>query len=807
MLQYLRSALRGLRKAPAFSAATVTILALAIGANTAMFSILEAWFLKPLHFKDSDQVVIALRRDIKRPDAIPVFAFYRDYLDWKRATRSFQGLSAMFWQEFTVTGGGEADHFTGMIVTGDMFDTLGVKAELGRTFLPVDMEGPAPVVISHQLWQERFGGRPDVVGRTLTLNAKTYQVIGILPSSFSLRMENQPFDPKVLALIQTGDPDYTSASLRPVAVIARLKPNVDLAAAQAELFTIQTALDARHPEVPQGTGVFLTRLQDDNTRFIRSSLFTLSAAVLLVLMVACINVAGLLLGRAIDRAREMALRGALGASRRRLIEQLLTESLVLSVAGAASGIALAYAGVRAFAAADPFNQLPPDPIALSARALVFAVSLAGINTLLFGLVPAWQASRVDLAGLLRSRTASHGAASMRNLLVVVEIALSMILLTGVGVLTKTLTRLSSEPLGFHTGHVWVTTLSLPLAPYASSQSRLLALYDRLLQRAASLPGVSEAAIGSAAPLQMGQMTYAAIAGRPEPPRDELPRFEQQFVTPGYFSVLSVPLLRGRTFSASDTSTSQPVAIVNEAFTRAEFPGEDPVGRQIRVGREGASRTIVGVAGTMRTVFFNTLTAKEPLEVFVPAAQAPALAFNRGTRNVWLFARGSRPISLAEFRRQVDAIDSNVAVPEIKRADEFLADATRQPRIRATLLAGFAVLVLVLAAIGIYGLVAQNATSRTGEIGVRIALGARTPDLIVMIVRQGFALAAVGSALGIVGAAALARAMSGFLYGASGLDPAVYAGVSAVMIVLAILAAWLPARRASRVDPTVALRCE
>ena len=559
--------------------------------------------------------------------------------------------------------------------------------------------------------------------------------------------------------------------------------------------------------MPQGTGVFLTRLQDDNTRFIRSSLFTLSAAVLLVLVVASINVAGLLLGRAIDRAREMALRSALGASRRRLMEQLLTESLVLSVAGAASGIALAYAGVRAFAAADPFNQLPPDPIALSARALVFAVSLAVINTLLFGLVPAWQASRVDLVGLLRSRTASRGAASMRNLLVVVEIALSMILLTGVGVLTKTLARLSSAPLGFRTAHVSVTTLSLPLAPYASSQSRLLALYDRLLHSAASLPGVSEAAIGSAAPLQMGQMTYVAIAGRPEPPKDETPRFEQQFVTPGYFSVLSVPLLRGRAFSASDTGTSQPVAIVNEAFTRAEFPGEDPVGRQIRVGRDGALRTIVGVAGTMRTVFFNTLTAKEPLEVFVPAVQAPALAFNRGTRNVWLFARSSRPLSLAEVRRQVDAIDSNVAVPEIKRADEFLADATRQPRIRATLLAGFAVLVLVLAAIGIYGLVAQNATSRTAEIGVRIALGARTPDLIVMIVRQGFALAAVGSTLGIVGAAALARAMSGFLYGASGLDPAVYAGVSAVMIVLAILAAWLPARRASRVDPTVALRCE
>ena len=422
-------------------------------------------------------------------------------------------------------------------------------------------------------------------------------------------------------------------------------------------------------------------------------------------------------------------------------------------------------------------------------------------------MPAWQASRVDLIGLLRSRAASRRAATVRNLLVIAEIALSMILLTGVGVLTKTLARLSSEPLGFQTGHVWVATLSLPVAPYSSSQSRLLSLFDRLLQRAGSLPGVSEAAIGSAAPLQMGQATYVAIAGRPEPPRDEMPRFEQQFVTPGYFGVLSVPLLRGRAFSASDTSTSQPVAIINEASARAQFDREDPIGRQIRVGRDGAWRTVVGVAGTMRTVFFNTLSAKEPLSVFVPAAQAPQLVFTRGTRDVWLFARSGRALTLADVRREVDAIDSTVAVTEIKRGDEFLADATRQPRIRTALLAGFAVLVLVLAAIGIYGLVAQNAAGRTGEIGVRIALGARTPDLIAMILRQGLALAAAGSALGILGAAALARAMSGFLYGASGLDPAVYASVSAVMIFLAILAAWLPARKASRVDPTVALRCE
>jgi putative ABC transport system permease protein len=806
MRQNLRYTLRALGKTPAFTLATVTILALAIGANTAMFSILEAWFLKPLHFRNSDQIVIALRRDIRHPDAIPIFAFYRDYLDWKGPARSFQGMSAMFWQEFTVTGMGEADHFTGMVVTADLLETLGATAEIGRTFVAADFEGPRAVVISHQFWQERFGGMSDAVGRAITLNGKPYQVIGVMPSSFSLRMENQPFDPKVLALISNSDPEYTPTSQRPVAVIGRLKPNVDFATAQAELFTIQTALDRRHAEIPQGLGVFLTRLQDDNTRFIRTSLFTLSAAAVVVLMAACINVAGLLLGRAANRAREMALRAALGADRRQLGGLLLTESLVLSLAGAAVGVVLAFAGVRAFQAADPFNQLPPDPISLSGRALGVALLLAIINTVVFGFAPAWQASRVDLIGLLRSRTGRHGAV-VRNVLVVAEIALSIILLTGAAVLAKTLTRLAVQPLGFRSDHVWVANLTLTPNPYASDQPRLAALYTEVLQRTTFLPAVSSAAIASAPPLQMGQATYLAVAGRPEPSRTEIPRFEEQFVTPDYFDLLSVPLERGRRFAASDSAKSEPVAIINEALARAEFAAEDPLGRQIRVERDGPWRTIVGVAGTMRTIFFNTLTAKEPLEIFVPAAQAPSLAFTRGTRDVWLFARSARPVTLAEIRKQVDAIDPNVAVPEIRKADQFLADATRQPRIRTALVAGFAVLVLVLAAIGIYGLVSENAASRTNEMGVRIALGARSGDLVRMILRQGLALAAIGAAIGLAGAAALSRVISGFLYGASSLDPALYVAVSTLMTLLALLAAWLPAQRASRVVPTTALRCE
>jgi predicted permease len=800
-------AFRVLRRSPAFTATTVLILALAIGANTAMFSIVDAWFFQPLHFRDSDQVVIALRGDLKHPGETPFFAFYRDYLNWRPAAHSFQGMSAMFWRGFTITGAGEAGHFLGMLVTADMFDTLGVTPELGRTFAQSDLTGPPVVVIGHQLWQERFGGSRDIIGRILTLNSKSYTVIGVLPPKFSLRMENQATDPPILALMRSDDPDYGPDSHHSVAVIARLKPGVDIATAQAELFTIQMALDAQDPKGPKGLGVFLTKLQVDNARFIRTSLITLMAAVCFVLLIACANVAGLLLGRAAHRQREMALRTALGSGRRRLIGQLLTESLVLGFLGAGLGLLFAYAGVRGFSAVNPFNQLPPDPIGIHGRGLAFALVLALVNTALFGAAPALRASRVDLSTFLKSRGAGARVGTGRNALVVLEIALSLVLLTGTVLVTKALLRLMSDSLGFRQEHVEVANLTLPEGPYSTDHDRLIGFYDRVLERIRVLPGVESATLSTIGPLNGGQRTAMTAAGRSAPPPNEMPRFEQQIITPRYFEVLSTPLLRGRAFNDLDTETSPAVAIINETVARTQFPGEDPVGQRIRLGDDGPWRTIVGVSGTVRTLFYNTLVAKEPLEIYVPARQSPKAGFNPDQQRVWLSVKTARPLTLAEVRSQIDSVDPTVEVAGLRTMERVVSEATGQPRLRTMLLGGFAVLALLLSAIGVYGLIAQSTAQRTNEIGIRMALGAGSGDVLRMVVRQGISIAAVGIAVGIAGALALGRILSAFLYGVPATDLATYGIVTAIVLAVAALAAYIPARRASRVDPLVALRYE
>ncbi len=804
----LRHAFRVLRRAPAFTATTVLILALAIGANTAMYSIVDAWLFRPLHFKDSNQVVIVLRGDLKHPGAVPIFDFYRDYLDWKPAARSFQGMSAMFWQGFAITGSGEADHVMGMNVTADLFQTLGVAPQFGRGFTPSDLGGPPVVAISHQFWQQHLGGARNVLGRTLTLNAKLYTVVAVLPAWFSLRMENQGFDPQILALMRPDDPDYRRESIHPVAVIARLKPGVNIATAQAELFTLQRPLDARHPEVPKGFGVFLTRLQDDNARFIHSSLVTLLAAVGLVLLIACANVAGLLLGRAAHRQNEMALRAALGSGRARLARQLLTESLVLGLLGAAFGMLFAYGGIRGFTAANPFNQLPPDPIAIHPAALGFALALALVNTALFGAAPAWRASRVDLNTFLKARGAGAGARVGwgRGALVAVEVALSLVLLTGTALVTKALVKLLDMPLGFRPEHVQVATLALPTEGYSSNPARLAGFYSQVLQRFGAVPGVESAALTNIGPLVGGQTTSLTVAGRPAAEAGESALFEQHVVTPQYFEVLSTPLVRGRMFTDRDNGDSPPVAIVNDAVARSVFPGADPVGQKIRLG-DGSWRTIVGVAGTLRTIFYNTLVAREPLAIYLPAQQDATGAFNRVNQNIWLFWKSAHPLTLREVRTQVDSIDRGVSVGDFRTMQRVVAESTGQPRQRTMLLAGFALLALILSAIGIYGLIAQNTAQRTSEIGIRMALGANPGDVLRMVIRQGISIASLGIALGIAGALALGRFLSAYLYGVSPADPATYAIVTALVLAVAGLAAFLPARRASRVDPLIALRYE
>jgi len=806
----LQHAARLLRNAPAFTIATVLVLALAIGANTAMFSILDTWLLRPLHFANADQLVMILRYDLTHPDATPIFDFARDHADWKGRIQSFQSFGGMFWRGFTLTGAGAAESFSGMIVTADLFPTLGSPAELGRVFTPADLAGPPVIVISHQFWQHRFAGARDILGRSLALNGKSYRIIGVMPPKFSLRMENQPFDPSILALIQPGDPAYNMTAMSPLAIIARLKPGVSIAAARAELSALQTKIDATHPDLLLRSGVLMDRLQDDNLRFVRTSLFTLAGAVLFVLLIACANVAGLLLGRTSGRRRELAVRSALGSGQGRLVAQLLTESLLLAALGGVAGVLLAYAGVRGFVAMNPFDQLPPDAIALDGRALAFALALVFATTALFGVAPALKASRTDPGEFLKSRGPA-GAIRMRSgqsALSILQIALSLILLSGAALMAKTLVELHARSLGYRADRVTVAELTLPVAQYAGQVDRISRFDDRLLSNVAALPGVQSAAIGSVRPPATGPGIYVRAEGQSAPAEMGLPKYYEQIVTPGFFDTLSIPLIAGRRFTEHDNAGSQSVAVVSELLAHDLFPAADPIGRRIQIRKDGSWLTIVGVARDLRTIFYNTLNAKLTPYVFVPLRQATGPELSTTGAGVYLFVRATGgSLTMPAIRRQVDAVDHDVPIGDFMPLSRMVAQATSQPRMRTALVGGFAGVALLLAAIGIYGLIAQNTAQRTAEIGIRMALGARPGDVLAMLVRQAVVIGALGIALGIAGALALARVLAGFLYGIAATDPVVYFAVAIAVLAAASAAAYFPARRAARVDPTVALRDE
>ncbi|HEX5227711.1 MAG TPA: FtsX-like permease family protein, partial [Bryobacteraceae bacterium] len=580
--------------------------------------------------------------------------------------------------------------------------------------------------------------------------------------------------------------------------------------AKAELSALQAKIDASHPDLPRKMGILMTRLQDDNMRFVRTSILTLAGAVVFVLLIACANVAGLLLGRTSARRRELAVRAALGSGRRRLVAQMLTESLLLASMGMALGLLLAYAGVHGFVAMNPFGQLPPDSIAIDGRAMAFAVALVFATTLLFGAAPAFKAARIDPGEFLKSRSAT-GAIRMRSgqsLLAIIQIALSLMLLTGAALMGKTLVKLAAQSLGYRTDQVTVAQLTLPASRYGGHPDRISQFDDQMLANVAALPGVQASAIGSVRPPATGPGIYVNVEGQASPAQMAIPKYYQQIVTANFFDTLSIPLIAGRKFTERDNADSPPVAIISDLLAHDLFAGTQPIGRRIQIRKNGPWLRIVGVVGATRTIFYNTLEAKPTPYVFVPARQSEQPAFFPMRAEVFLFMRGAAgAVTMPVIRRQVDAVDRDVPVGDFMPLAQMVAETTAQPRMRTGLVAGFAGAALLLAAIGIYGLIAQNTAQRTGEIGIRMSLGARPGDVLTMVLRQVLAIALAGIALGIVGGLALARLLSGFLYGIEATDPAVYGAVAIAVICAASAAAYFPARRAARVDPTVALRYE
>ncbi len=811
--QDIRYGLRMLAKSPGFAAVAILTLALGIGANTAIFSIVNAVLLQPLPYKDSDRLVAVWQSNIHDLGYSKVFPPYRDFQEWKQSSQSFEDLEACNWAKarHTLTWQGKGQVAVTVATSAGFFSMLGASAEQGRTFEPRDLQNGCSVVVSHRFWQNRLGASKEAVGSALTLDEKSCTIVGVMPRGFDF----YPRQTDLWTLI-TPQSDYEKNPLDSVTgVIGRLKPGVSLSTAQSELAALhrQVVSEATPGSwIAQFTPV-VNHLQEELTwlsgRNLRSALQVLLGAVFLVLLIACVNVASLLLGRASERQKELAVRAALGSSRSRLVRQLLTESILLSALGAILGAFLAVAAVRYFRALNPIELPPGSTVAVNLPVLAFTAFLAILTGLLFGLLPAWKASRQNLNETLRQegRGASRNSMGSRagKMLVIADVSLSLILLAGAGLLIESTARLSSAPLGFRAGHLLSARISLPASAYPKLSNRA-AFCNRLISTLNAVPGVDGVALTSSLPLYVAGSGVMSVQGRAAPPLTDIGDVRGEDVSADYFKVMGIPLIRGRAFDAREREESQPVTIVNEAIVREYFPDQDPIGRQIKFGRPGDTdpwMTIVGVVGDIRrATLYQEMGYVTPPVLYRPLTQDAENLFGIVIRTT------VNPLALASpLQREVSNLDSGVPVFDVLTMEQRVAEFLSHPQFRAILLGMFAGLALVLAAVGIFGVLSQLVSQRTREIGIRMALGADRRDVLNMVVKQGAVLILLGVALGLVAALALNRLLSTMLYGVRPTDPFTFTAVTSLLVLVAMIACYLPARRATKVDPMIVLRHE
>ena len=804
LLQDLRYGLRVLWKTPGFTAVAVLALALGIGANTAIFSVVNGVLLRPLPFAEPERLVMVwmdnrvleLREDL---------GSYPNYVSWRDESQAFEHLAAFSNANPTLTTeGGEPERLQGVNATANFFNVLRAQPIAGRAFtVEEEAEGQdAVVVIGHGLWQRRFGGEPGIVGRQITLNGRSRTVIGIMPQGFRFPGEADVWVPLA--------PPARMREQRQafwLSMVGRLKPGATVERAQTELSAIAARLEQQFPDSNQGFGAYVVSLHQQVVGRVRPALWVLLGAVGFVLLIACANVANLLLARAAARGREIAIRRALGAGRARLIRQFLTESVLLSLMGGALGLLLAIWGTDMLIALSPSDLPRLDQVGIDGWVLLWTVGISVGTGLAFGLAPALQASRGDLNEPLKEggRSGSEGGRGrrVRDALVVAEVALALVLLAGAGLMVKSFLRLQEVDLGFNPERVLTMRAQLSGVNYRESP-RAVAFYEQLIERVEALPGVqSAAAAGTVFLSSTPNSSWFSIEGRPAPPPNERVEVPIDPITPNYFQAMGVPLLRGRAFTAQDREGVPEVTIVNETFARRFFPGEDPSGRRIKYGppeSEGPWITIVGVVGDTRRTGFDA--AVRP-ETYLPHAQAPA-------RGMMLVVRSAAadPSGLTNaVRGAVASLDREVPVFQVRTMDELLSGMMAQRRLNMLLLAIFAGVALLLAAVGIFGVMNYSVSQRTHELGLRMALGAQARNILGMVVRQGMTLVLLGLGLGLAGALALTRLMSSLLYGVSATDPLTFAGISLLLAAVALLACYVPARRATKVDPIVALRYE
>jgi putative ABC transport system permease protein len=801
LLTDLRYGLRQLRLNPGFAVTAVLTLALGIGANVALFSVIRNVLLKPLPYANPERLV-RVWMDNRRLQTREDWASYLNYQDYKRLGASFESMAAFTEPSVNLIGDGEPERVRGANAEAALFDVLGVKPVEGRLFArDEEVQGrDAVVVIGWGLWQRRFAGG-SVLGHQLDFDGRRLTVIGVMPKGFAFPGKNSEF----WAPLAVSEQAKRRAGYW-LQMVARLKPGVTPVTAQREMDVVGKQLERQYPDENAGYGIYVNPLDQHVAGSVRTPLLVLMGAVGFVLLIACVNVAGLFLTRAEARSREMMVRSAMGAGRGSLIRQLVVEAGILAAIAGAAGVAAAYAGLRALLWLAPADLPRLDEIRLDSPALLFGVGLTSLTALLFGLWPAWRLSRVDLQEALRGggrgMAGKHGAARTRGVLVVMQCGLAILLLAGAGLLLRSLGALRGMNTGFRTSNVLSMRVNASRTKYAQG-APLRQYYAQLLERVRALPGVKGAAVItdlllSATP---SSGTFTLEDRAPFPPSEQI-EAAIDVVSPGFFEMMGVRLVHGRFPDASDTAEVRQTAVINETFAKKYWPNRDPTGKRFVFGTPGPQNpwiTIVGVVGDMRR---RGLHQGARLELFGPSGQAI------GRNMQLLVAADGPPLALATpVRAEIRALDPTGPVTAVSTVEAEIGESLAMRRFQALLLSLFSILAVLLAAVGIFGLMGQLVSRRTAEIGLRMALGAAPSDVLRMVLWQGVWMAAIGAAAGICGALVMARVLKGLLYGVGAADPVSYAGAGAVMAVAVLLACGLPAWRAARVDPMVALRNE
>jgi putative ABC transport system permease protein len=805
----IRYAFRMLLKSPAFTLIAVVALALGIGANAAIFSVVNAVLLRPLPYKAPDALVWLWGTNPQN-DIAKETASYPDFNDWRQQAQSFSGIAA-FANSAAILGGGdgEPERVRSAVTVGDLFSVLGVEPMIGRKFLAEENEeGKNRVVLlSHALWQRRFGGDARIVGSQITVNNNQHTVVGVLPPSFQ---DPVPGATKPVELWVPLAPTQQMQQARRndfLNVAARLKAGVTLQQAQAEMTGIMARLEQQYRNTNTGWGVIVESLHETITGDVRPALLVLLGAVSVLLLIACANVANLLLARATARQREIAIRAALGASRGRIIAQLLTENVILSLCGGVLGLFFANWGMDALLALSPGNIPRLDTIGIDRPVLLFAIGVSLLTGVIFGLAPALTISKPQLNDTLkeggRSGAEGSGARRLRSGLAITEIALSFVLLVGAGLLIRSFLQLQQVNPGFNVEQTLTVKLALPAAKYAEDQ-QVANFYDQLLPRLAALPGVQVAAATNSLPLDSGAAYNSfAVEGRIPAPTDRQPDAETRIVHPEYFRALQIPLKRGRLLDDRDAAGAPDVLVINEAMAKKYFGGDDPIGRRVTFGDPQAAEvewfTVVGIVGDVRGASLNEQ----------PYAQAYGSYRQSPRRAMTLVLRtAGDPLALVSgVRQQVAALDPQQPLYDVKTGDKVMEASVSRTRFNMLLIAVLAGIALVLAAIGVYGVISYSVAQRTREIGIRMALGASAGSVVKLIVSEGMLLAGSGIALGVLAAFGVTRIMASLLYGIGATDPVTFVSLALVLAAIAFLASYIPARRATKVDPVVALRAE